>query len=162
MIMEGRNMEHEPDVEKIGKEMKPGTISRDGFLGTDKRSLSEILKEDEEAISRLRVTHKGIAEKMRNLRNAGMKGLGDFINIPPHFEALVDSFRGKLPCPFGHPGVIPKINTTVRNLKTEKEITYTDMNIHLIAAHGFYEGKGAPFRLEPEVLVAILEIKPES
>jgi len=154
-------MEHEPDLEKIGKEMKPGTISRDGFLGTDQRSLSEILKGDDEAVRRLGVTHKAIAEKMRKLRNAGMKGLGDFIRVPPHFEALVDSFRGKLPCPFGHPGVIPKINTLVRNLKTQKEITYTDMNIHLIAAHGFYEGKGAPYRLEPDALVEILEIKPE-
>jgi len=151
-------MEREQNLEKIQKEMKPGAISRDGFLGTDQRSLPEILREDDEAVSRLGATHKAIAEEMRKLRNSGMKGLGDFTRVPPHFEVLVDSFRGKLPCPFGHPGVIPKINTVVRNLKTGKEIAYTDMNIHLIAAHGFYEGKGAPFRLEPEDLVEILEI----
>ncbi len=95
-------MERSPDEEKILKEMKPGTISGDGFLGTDLRSLPEILKQDGDVVARLGVTHKGIAEKMRAFRNSGMKGLGDFINVTPHFEVMVDSFRGKLPCPFGH------------------------------------------------------------
>jgi hypothetical protein len=34
------------------------------------------------------------------------------------------------------------------------------MHIHLIDSHGFYEGKGSPFRLEPAALVEILDIQP--
>jgi len=67
--------------------------------------------------------------------------------------------RGKLPCPFGHPGIFAKVNTTVRNLKLDREITYTLLHIHLIGEHGFYEGKGSPFRLEPSDLIEILEIE---
>jgi hypothetical protein len=91
-----------------------------------------------------------------------MRGLGDYISVEPHFEIRVDSVRGRLPCPFGDPGVFPKTNIFVRNIDKKMEITYTDMHIHLIGSHGFYEGKGSPFRLDPKDLVNVLEIEPES
>jgi hypothetical protein len=47
----------------------------------------------------------------------------------------------------------------VRNIKLDREITYTLLNSHLIGEHGFYEGKGSPFRLEPRELIDILEIE---
>jgi hypothetical protein len=151
-------MKQTPDMDRIQRDMQPGIICRDGFLGTDTRNLVEILIEDEAAVKRLGATHEGIADHMRELRDAGMMGLGEFVTIPPHFEVRVDSVRGKLPCPFSHPGVVPKTNTTVRNLESGEEITYTDLNIHLIEEHGFYEGKGACFRLEPADLLRILEM----
>ena len=154
-------MKQSPKLDKIQKAMKPGVITRDGFLGTDTRNLVDILIEDDAAVKRLDISHKMIADRMRELRTAGMGGLGEFISVPPHFEVRVDTIRGKLPCPFGHPGIIPKTNTTVKNRKTAKEITFTDLNIHMIAAHGFYEGKGAPFRIEPRTIVDILEIPQE-
>jgi hypothetical protein len=40
-------------------------------------------------------------------------------------------------------------------------MSFTDLHIHLIGVHGFYEGRGTPFRLEPGDLVAILEVVPE-
>ena len=48
----------------------------------------------------------------------------------------------------------------VRNTKLDREITFTDMHIHLVGSHGFYEGKGSPFRLEPKELAAVLDIEP--
>jgi len=145
-------------MKKIQQMMMPGVITRDGFLGKDSRNLIDILVEDDEEVKRMNLTHQKIASRMIEMREAGMKGLGDFISVPPHFKVQVDSVRGKLPCPFGDPGIFPKTNTTVRNLKLEREITYTDLHIHMICSHGFYEGKGFAFRLEPKDLVKILEI----
>jgi hypothetical protein len=142
--------------------MKPGVITRDGFLGNDSRNLIDILVEDDAAVKRISVTHQAIANHMIELREAGMRGLGDYISVEPHFEVRVDSVRGRLPCPFGDPGVFPKTNIFVRNLEKKREVTYTDMHIHLIWSHGFYEGKGSPFRLEPKDLVDVLEITPEN
>ena len=139
--------------------MKPGIITRDGFLGTDRRNLIDMLVEDDETVKRMDLTHATVAQRMIDLRDAGLRGLGNFINVEPHFEVRVDSVRGKLPCPFGDPGIFQKTNTTVRNLKSGKEVTYTDLHIHMIGSHGFYEGRGSPFRLEPEILVSVLEIK---
>ena len=146
---------------RIQEKMKPGIITRDGFLGTDRRNLIDILVEDDESVKRMDITHSEISQRMINLRDEGIRGLGNFISVEPHYEVRVDSVRGKLPCPFGDPGVFPKTNITVKNLKTGREITYTDFHIHMIGSHGFYEGKGSSFRLEPKDLVDILEVKKE-
>jgi hypothetical protein len=153
-------MKQTVQLRSIQEKMQPGVITRDGFLGSDSRNLIDILEEDDAAVKRMNLEHKTIAERMIELRDAGMRGLGDYISVDPHFEVRVDSARGKLPCPFGDPGVFPKTNTTVRNLNLGREVTYTDINIHLILVHGFYEGRGAAFRLEPSDLVEILEVQP--
>jgi hypothetical protein len=153
-------MKQTVQMERIQEKMAPGVITRDGFLGSDRRKLIDILLEDDEAVKRLNLTHQRIARAMIDLRDAGMRGLGEFIEVAPHFEVRVDSVRGKLPCPFGDPGIFPKTNITVRNLDSERLITFTDLHIHLIGSHGFYEGRGSVFRLEPEELAQVLEIEP--
>jgi hypothetical protein len=45
---------------------------------------------------------------------------------------------------------------TVRNRRTGTELVYSDLSLHLVEAHGFYEGRGSPFRLEPEQILAVL------
>jgi hypothetical protein len=152
-------MKQTVQMKQIQEKMKPGLITRDGFLGTDRRNLIDILIEDDETVKRMNLTHQVIAGRMLELRDAGMRGLGDFITVEPHYEVRVDSVRGKLPCPFGDPGIFPKTNIIVRNTEINREIVYTDLHIHLIYAHGFYEGKGSVFRLEPQDLVEILDVK---
>jgi hypothetical protein len=144
----------------IQEKMAPGVIVRDGFLGADARNLVDILTEDEGEVTRLGLVHQEIARRMIELRDGGTAGLGELIDVPPHFEVRVDSVRGRLPCPFGDPGIFPKTNTTVRNTRLGREITYTDLHIHMIGSHGFYEGRGSPFRLEPRDLADVLEVRP--
>ena len=138
--------------------MQAENISRDGFLGADRRPLAEIIRADAETVKKLGLTHLTIAERMGYFREAGKKGLGEFVKLAPYFEVLCEITRGFIPCPFGEPGRHRKTIVTVRNLRLRKEITFSDLNIHLIAVHGFYEGKGSPFRLEPDKLAQILEI----
>jgi hypothetical protein len=152
-------MKQTVQLARIQEKMKPGVITRDGFLGTDGRNLIDMLVDDDEAVKRMNLTHETIAQRMIDLRDAGLRGLGNFISVAPHFEIRVDSVRGKLPCPFGDPGVFQKTNTTVRNLNKGEEITFTDLLIHMIGSHGFYEGKGSPFRVEPARLVSVLEVE---
>jgi hypothetical protein len=153
-------MKQTVQMDRIQEKMQPGVYTRDGFLGTDRRKLIDILIEDDEAVKRMDLTHRQIADRMIGLRDAGMRGLGEFINVEPHYEIRVISVRGKLPCPFGDPGIFPKTNTVVRNTKLDREVTFTDMHIHLVGSHGFYEGKGSPFRLEPAELAEVLDIEP--
>ncbi len=148
-----------PYLARVQREMRPGVITQDGFLGTDRRSLQEILDADDAAVQRLNLTHEAIAARMCELRDAGEKGLGETIEVPPHFEIRVDSVRGKLPCPFMGGAIVQKLNTTVRNTRLDREVTYTDLNIHMIREHGFYEGHGSLFRMAPEDLAEILEME---
>jgi len=153
-------MKQTPEMTRIQEQMRPGRLTRDGFLGTDPRNLADILADDDARVARLGLTHEAVARRMAELRDAGAGGLGDLVDVAPHFEVKVDSVRGKLPSPFGDAGLVQKRNTTVRNSALDSEITYTDMNIHMIEAHGFYEGRGSPFRMDPGTLAEVLEMEP--
>lgn len=151
-------MKKKNTLDALEQILRQASVNREGFMGPDDRRLAAILREDDEAVRRRGLTHARIAQRLLALRQAGWEGLGEPVSMPPHFEVRVDAARGKLSCPFGEPGSFAKVNTTVRNLERRTEITFTDLNIHLIDAHGFYEGRGAPFRLDPEQLMDTLEI----
>ena len=154
-------MKQSPELSIAQANMKPGVITLYGFLGPDDRNLIDILTEDDGEVKRLGLTHERIAARMEELRDEGAKGLGEFIRVEPHFQVRVESVRGKLPSPFGGPGLHRKTNTEVRNETNGREVVYSDLQIHLIDKHGFYQGKGSMFRLDPADLAAVLEITPE-
>ena len=144
------------DLEKIRQDMAPGCISADGFLGSDSRSLSEIISDDAAEMKRFDADPARIARRMTELRDAGARGLGAVVSVPPGLEVRVESDRGCISCPFGHEGVFPKTNITVRNMKTGREVVFSDLNIHMMKEHGFCEGRGSAYRQEPAVLVDVL------
>ncbi len=155
-------MKQTPEYDAIQHQMAPGVITLDGFLGTDTRKLIDIIASDDAKVHALHVSHQKIAERMQYFRDAGLDGLGEFLKMDDHYEVRVDSVRGKLPSPFGGKGMYEKVNTTVRNLTAGEEATFTDLHIHFVRDHGFYEGEGSPFRIEPALLVRVLEVEPET
>lgn len=154
-------MKQNPEILKAQQNMCPGVITMHGFLGRDSRDLIQIIDEDKSTIEELNISCNQIADKMEYFREQGKRGLGEFIKVEPHFAVKVDSVRGKLRCPFEDPGLIHKTNITVKNLKKDTDVTFTDMSIHCIRAHSFFEGKGSFFRMNPEHLIETLEIIPE-
>jgi hypothetical protein len=153
-------MKQSPQLAAIQECMRPGVITAHGFLGADARALAEIIEADGAQVARLGLTHASIAARMRSLHAAGAAGLGEFIDVPPHFEVRVDAVRGKIPCPFGDRALEQKGFTVVRNASLGREVTFTALHVHLIEAHGFYQGAGSPFRLEPADLAVVLGIEP--
>jgi hypothetical protein len=73
-----------------------------------------------------------------------------------NLQVSVTDYPGSLVCPWAHPGRYAKRVTTVHNLKTNQTIRWSDLNIHLILEHSFFEGKHSPFRLDPEELISII------
>lgn len=154
-------MKQSPDLSIAQANMKPGVITLQGFLGPDDRNLIDILTEDDGEVKRLGLSHEQIGRRMEEMRDKGKAGLGEFIKVEPHFQVRVEIVRGKLPSPFGGPGLHRKANTTIRNEALGKEIAYTDLQIHLIIKNGFYQGKGSYYRVGPSELAEVLEIQPE-
>jgi hypothetical protein len=107
----------------IQRQMRAGVITRDGMLGEDRRKLLDILDADNATVLRLGLTHAAIAARMSELRNAGARGLGEPIRVNDIFDIRVDSCRGKLPCPFGHPGLLAKEFIEVRNLRLHEQVS---------------------------------------
>jgi hypothetical protein len=93
---------------------------------------------------------------MQQITDAAKPGLGAWITIDRRRQAMVDEARGFLVCPWPHPGRFCKRLTIVRNTETGTQIQWSDLNIHLIAAHGFFEGVGSAFRLEPNELIKLI------
>ncbi len=117
---------------KAQQRMKKGILVRDGFLGDDKRNLIDIITEDVETLKRLELTKEIIANALIEFRDAGIAGLGEYVPYKEHFEVRVETFRGKLPCPFGDKGVFQKTEIVVRNKKINEQIIYSELSIHLI------------------------------
>lgn len=151
-------MKQKPDLKDIQELMTPGKLTARGFLGEDNRALVDILAADELLVRKIKTDHKSIAEKMLYFMNEGRKGLGNPVKVNENFVVTVDENRGVVPCPFRHGYLSNKINVSVENLVLGQSVSYSDLSIHLIEAHGFYQGKGSFFRLEPEELVRVLEI----
>jgi hypothetical protein len=136
--------------------MQNGSLSSEGFLGTDTRNLADILHEDHVVVKSLGISHQKIAQRMQYFTQKGKEGLGRPILVDEVFEVSVEDFKGAIPCPFSDNFNAGKQNTKVFNIKKNKSIAWTDLNIHMIEAHGFYEGKGAIFRVDPNEIFEIL------
>lgn len=139
--------------------MAAGRITRDGFLGKDRRPLIQILAEDENTVHALGLTHREIADRMRWFTEAGKGGLGTTVKVEERWEVRVQSVRGLLPCPWGHEGMYPKTNVFLRKLDSGETLVWTDLGVHMIGEHGFYEGIGSGFRVDPEKAARVLGLK---
>ena len=151
-------MKQSPELQGIQNRMQPGILSAEGFLGDDTRNLADILLEDRIAVERLGTDHTALAERMRYFSEKGKAGLGKPVIVDDIYEVTVEDYMGFLPCPFSDHCNVEKRNTRLTILKTGQVVCWTDLNIHMIEAHGFYEGKGSAFRVEPEEIVKALKV----
>jgi len=149
-------MKQTPEEKKIQDKMAPGILSLQGFLGDDKRNLYEIIREDEKKILQIGKTKEEIAERMLHFTNQAFESYDGSIIIEEKFEIEYKSVRGRVICPFPDPGSYQKGKINFKNLENNISLSWSPLNIHMIKAHGFFEGIGSANRLEPEILVKAL------
>jgi hypothetical protein len=149
------------DLQKVVAQMQPGCLTRDGMLGNDLRTLQQILDADQAIVSRLGLTHADIARRLRGLTAIARRQLGNSVVIEDAFEVRLEEARGLMPCPFGHPRRYLKNVTFLRRLRTGEALQWSALGVHMIDRHGFYQGEGSPFRLDPEEIVRLLDIRPQ-
>lgn len=149
-------MKMTPELKKAAENMAPGVISAEGFMGSDRRSLSVLIDEDARQLRRLELDPGEVVKRLRFLMEEGRKGLGEPVTVDTHWLVKTDEARGRLGCPW-EDGIFRKINVTVQHKDSGESIRYTDLSLHLLEAHGFLEGRGSVFRLEPVQLKKVLE-----
>jgi len=125
-------------------------------MGHDTRSVQEVIDADAGDLSRLGLTREQVAERMREITEVAISGLGSWVQIGDDLKGKVDEAKGWLVCPWPHKGKLAKRITVVKVIKTGEGIRWSDLNIHLISEHGFFEGKGSDFRIEPREIVRII------
>jgi hypothetical protein len=149
-------MKQGPDIQELDIALRASTLVAGGFMGDDPRSVTEVIDADAGELAHLGVTEKELAARMKEITDKAAPAQGMWIEVAPGLEAQVDETRGATPCPWRHPGGYFKRVTTVRRKDTGEVLRWSDLGTHMIAMHGFFEGKGSMFRLEPADLVRIL------
>ena len=149
-------MKESPQDKKLDEILRSSRLVAGGFMGDDPRTVCEIIDADAGDLAERSVTKEQVAARMRHITDIAKPGLGTWVRIEEHLEARVDEARGRLICPWPHPGAFHKRITTVRAIETGVSIRWSDLNVHLIGEHGFFEGKGSDFRIEPKELVRVI------
>ncbi len=149
-------MKENPAMQKIYQNMKPGVISLHGFLGKDRRGLEEIIEHDRAEVERLGTSLEELADGLEKIRDKALEGMGDYVDLNDNYIVRADSIRGKLPCPFDHKGLYRKTVVSLKKKGSDEQLLFTDLGIHLIREHGFFQGKRNAFRIEPERLLGII------
>jgi hypothetical protein len=149
-------MKESPQAKKLEEILRSSKLVSGGFMGDDPRSLSEIIDTDITKLSRLGYTAEQVGSRMQEITSIAITGLGNWVKIDDYREAKVDEAKGTLPCPWPHPGRFAKRVTTLKLVESGKTVFWSDLNIHLIAGHGFFEGYGSAFRIEPAKLASII------
>ncbi|MHC4289299.1 MAG: hypothetical protein ACYSOF_05835 [Planctomycetota bacterium] len=150
-------MKQSPREKKLEEVLRSTKLVAGGFMGTDARHPIEIIEDDLSELERFGVTAEQIADRMTELTELAKPRLGNWIDsATKHLRVKSEDCKGSLVCPWPHPGTFDKRITTVEHLETGGQVSWTDLNIHMIAEHSFFEGKGAFFRIEPAEIISIL------
>ena len=149
-------MKESPQDRKLEELLRSSRLAAGGFMGHDTRSVSEVIDADAAELSRLGFTKEQVAERMRQITQVAISGLGTWVQVNDDLEGKVDEAKGRLICPWPHKGKLAKRITMVKVIETGDSIRWSDLNTHLISEHGFFEGKGSNFRIEPRELVQII------
>ena len=149
-------MKQSPESQKLEQALRSSKLVAGGFMGDDSRSVPDVISADAAQLRKLGYTTEQVAKRMKEITDIATKALENWVDIDHKRRALVDEAKGPIVCPWPHPGRYDKRVTTVEVKETGECIFWSDLNIHLIAEHGFFEGKGSVFRVEPKKLVDII------
>jgi hypothetical protein len=149
-------MKKSPDTQKLEQILRSSAFSAAGFMGTDTRSLAEIIDADMADLAKLNYTPQQIAQRMQQITDKAKDALGNWIKLDDTHNAMITEVKGRIPCPWPHAGNFAKRVTTLQDTQTGRKVHFSDLNIHLIAEHNFFEGRGSAFRIEPKQIIEML------
>ena len=169
----------EPRVPPAERQFYPGGTSRSGFLdwGED---LATVITADRELLARYGWSHVQLGEELRKILDAAVEirelertSVNGETGNPPVcvltglglLQVQLRAYRGFQACPFAdcvhsrahHPAPHSGVDFHLTHLVNGTELRGPGLAWHLIAAHGFCGGARAPYRVDPEALVSLLE-----
>lgn len=150
-------MKMSPQDRKLDEMLRSSALVAGGFMGTDARNVAEVIEADGATLHNCGVNAAMLAQRMRELTARAEEGLGTWVDAAGGtLRVMCDDYKGLLVCPWGHPGRYHKRVTVAEQVSSGMQMMWTDLNVHLIEAHGFFEGKGSAFRIEPDEAVRFL------
>lgn len=149
-------MKQSPREQNLEAMLRSSKLVAGGFMGDDTRRVSEIIESDLRTLALVGRSAKEVADRMAQITAQAIAGLGTWVQIDPERQSRVDEAKGSLVCPWPHAGRFAKRVTILKLKASGESIRWSDLNIHMIAEHGFFEGKGSHFRIEPKQLIEFI------
>jgi hypothetical protein len=167
LFIENLNSEQ---VAAIQRRMKSGKFSKDSFLRWY-QSLKRVIEADRGTLQKIRITYDQIADKLDYLFHESYHRPADLID--GIFNVTTVLSAGGQECPFFYEteltgsNVLPRVYTCglgsrslfIKNERQGTEIIVSDLLLHLIRDHHFFEGGSS--RLNPIQVIRTLELEPE-
>lgn len=147
-----------PQERQLVDRMAPGVLCAEGFLGTDGRSPGEILAADAHAVESLGLTHERIAAKLDEIMRTAEAAFGNPVSVGEGLSAVCSDAMGPIPCPWGRCGLFTKGQIDLTDLAGGATLRFTPLSVHLVRRHGFYQGRGSRYRLDPADLARLLDM----
>lgn len=150
-------MKMSPQDKKLDDMLRSSSLVAGGFMGDDKRNVAEVIDADAATLLEHGVNATMLARRMSELTAIAKQGLGTWVDADGGaLQVMSEEYKGMLVCPWGHAGHFDKQVTMLQRPATGQTLSWTDLNVHLIESHGFFEGKGSAFRIEPAEAVRVL------
>jgi hypothetical protein len=140
------------------KNFESSKFSGSGFLGSDPRPVDEIVADDTRDLEQAGISRHDLVAALEAAYKKSRDALGAIVEVAPGVQAEFFESRGRLPCPFRGCGVFEKGEAALSAADSHKSFFITSLGIHLIAAHGFFQGKGSRFRIELVEAVKLLGV----
>jgi hypothetical protein len=143
----------ERDLRKI---LGPSRFSAEGFLGADPRRPEDIMSDDAAMLAGLGVDKARLVDTLRSAYDAAEQALGAPVTVSAGCVAVHCGARGKIPSPFVNEGTFAKGETVFTLAASGASFSLTPLSLHLIDKHGFFQGRGSPYRVEPDVAARMM------
>lgn len=153
-------MKQSPQDKNLERMLRSGKLAAGGFMGDDVRGVDEVIAEDGALLEKLGYNAAQVAQRMQHLRDLARPAMGNWIDAGELLQVKSEDYKGFIVCPWPHAGRFEKRVTTARRTDTSRAVSWSDLNIHLIKEHGFFEGKGSFFRIEPQELIGVIFSEP--
>lgn len=152
-------MKQNPAEQILRDRLEPGALSIEGFLGHDERPLADIVAADTTEVEAAGLTVEKLGKFLETLHITADQGWEGRV---PMFDGKItvrsDETLGQIPCPFGCGAHCHKGEIAVKYGSGNDLLRFTPLDAHLIALHGFFQGKGSRYRIEPSCLIALCRL----
>ncbi len=152
-------MKKSPQDSSLFNNFKPSKFSGSGFMGSDTRTIEEIISADEHFLHSAGVTSEIMADALSGIFDRTVNAPGNITEVGDGIFATYYESRGSIPCPFRGHSAFAKGEVVLTDKIRGKEIIITRLAIHLIKEHKFFQGAGNRFRIDPAAALEILGLK---
>ena len=148
-------MKETPEDKSLEDRLGASKFSGEGFLGTDHRTVDQIVADDLRTLDRLGVSKAQLVAALRGVFEQAREALGGEVAVRPGITAVAHESMGRIPSPFRGDGVFEKGDVVVAASSGEGFIL-TSLGLALIEKHDFFQGRGSRYRIDPAQAVALL------